>query len=63
MIKKVMQKRPINESQTKDDLVYWLSRPPEERVAAVGMLRRQFYGKNMPRMKKVFRIIPLSRDV
>jgi hypothetical protein len=29
--------------QAKRDLAYWLSRPPEERIAAVTFLMRQFY--------------------
>jgi hypothetical protein len=38
------------------DLEYWLSRPPEERIAAVEMLRRMYHG-NLPRLQRVFRIV------
>ena len=45
MIKKIVTKRNLGDpSAIKDDLTYWLSRPPEERVAAVDYLRRQVHG-------------------
>ncbi len=47
MIKKIVTKRNLNEhkfSSMKDDLAYWLSRLPEERIAAVEYLRRQYHG-------------------
>jgi len=40
-----------------DDLAYWLGKSPEERIAAVEMLRRQFHGKNLPRLQRTVRII------
>ena len=34
----------ILKSVIKDDLKYWLSRPSQERIEAVEILRRQFHG-------------------
>jgi hypothetical protein len=56
MIKKVVRKRRLTDTSVRDDLAFWLSRPPEERVAAVEILRRQHYG-SMPRLKKVARVV------
>ena len=56
MIKKVVKIRNKNDlSLEKDDLYYWLSKTPEERVSAVEHLRKQHYGE-MGRIKKVVRI-------
>jgi hypothetical protein len=47
-------------NQAREDLSYWLSRPPEERIAAVELLREQFYAlqgyKETPRIKKVITV-------
>ncbi|MBI5245194.1 MAG: hypothetical protein HY922_16145 [Elusimicrobia bacterium] len=50
---------PVGRPQTEqdaDDLAYWLSRPPEERVEAVGYLTRRLYflqhGQDLPRLDK-----------
>ncbi|MCP4642415.1 MAG: hypothetical protein GY851_18365 [bacterium] len=56
-----MKKRSLTESSAADDLAYWLSRPPEERVAAVEFLRRQHYG-TLPRLQRTVRVIKLSED-
>jgi pyridoxine/pyridoxamine 5'-phosphate oxidase len=57
MLEKVVKKRGVRESaSTQEDLAYWLSRPPEERVAAVDYLRRQYYG-NAARLQRVARVI------
>ena len=41
MIQKVVNKRDLrNFSSIKEDLRYWLSKTPEERVAAVDYLRK-----------------------
>ena len=44
----------------KADLVYWLSRSPEERIAAVDFLRRQMHGDSarLQRVARVFRRRP-----
>ncbi len=41
-------------------LAYWLSRPPEERVAAVEFLRRQFIGPGV-RLRRVHRVVDGTR--
>jgi len=38
------------------DLEYWLSRPPEERIAAVEMLRRMYHGI-FPDFKEFFELL------
>ncbi len=44
-IKKTVRKGRLDEiDSAKEDLEYWLSHPPEERLAAVEFLRRQWYG-------------------
>ena len=60
MIKKTVKIRALrDESQISEDLVYWLSRSPEERIAAVEYLRRQFHGSST-RLQRVARIIQPS---
>ena len=54
MIKKVVKKYTLGTEPS--DLKYWLSRSPEERVAAVEYLREQFHG-NIPRLQRTVRII------
>jgi len=57
MIKKVVRKNSLNSlNSAKDDLLYWLSRPAEERVATVDYLRKQYYGST-ERLQKVARVI------
>ena len=56
MIRNVVSKHHLHGSQAKLDLEYWLSRTPEERVEAVEILRRQFYG-NSARLQRVARVI------
>lgn len=57
MIKKVVTKRNLKDfSSIKEDLAYWRSRPPEERVAAVDYLRGQFHGSTN-RLQRFARVI------
>lgn len=57
MIKKVVKIANLNHRELiSDDLKYWLSKPPEERVAAVEFLRRQYHGST-ERLQRVARII------
>jgi hypothetical protein len=45
MIQKIVKKHRLQDrAATQDDLAYWLSKTPEERVATVDYLRRQYYG-------------------
>jgi len=55
MIKKIITKHPLRASG-KDDLQYWLGRPPAERVAAVDYLRKQHYGSST-RLQRTARVI------
>ena len=59
MIERVVSKHAIDEDSTKRDLAYWLSRTPEERLSAVEILRRQYYGDS-PRIQKVVRVCSLG---
>ncbi len=55
-MKKVVTKRKLEDSSQLDDLVYWLNRPPEERISAVEILRRQYYGSS-ERLQRVSRVV------
>jgi len=57
MIQKVVRKGSLQDtSSAQEDLAYWLSRTPAERVAAVDYLRRQYYG-DTGRLRRVAQII------
>jgi hypothetical protein len=56
MIQKVITKRKKDDSSILDDLAYWQERSPEERISAVEILRRQYYG-NSGRLQRVSRIV------
>ena len=57
MIQKIVKKHRLQDRDTtQDDLAYWLSKTPEERVAAVDYLRRQYYG-NAARLQRVARVV------
>jgi len=56
MIQKVLSKRKGDESSSLEDLAYWLNRSPEERISAVEILRRQYYGSS-ERFQRVSRIV------
>lgn len=61
MIQRVVRRRRLSPAAScQEDLAYWLSRPPEERIAAVEFLRRQYYG-NTARLQRVARVMQLSR--
>lgn len=48
MIQKVVKKVNLSDySEIKDNLTYWLSKSPEERVAAVEFLRKQYNGSSV----------------
>jgi hypothetical protein len=60
MIEKVVAKYDLTDPDAaRRDLEYWLTRTPEERVEAVEILRRQFYG-NPGRIQKIARVIQRS---
>jgi hypothetical protein len=60
MIQKIVKKHRLHERTTaQDDLAYWLSKTPEERVATVDYLRTQYYG-NAARLQRVARVVQRS---
>jgi hypothetical protein len=62
MIKKIVKKSRMDDiSSDRDDLAYWLSKSPEDRVSAVEYLRRQHHG-NTARLQRSARIIQLSQS-
>jgi len=59
MEKRVTKQDLHDRSGVQENLAYWLSRPPEERIAAVEMLRKQYYG-TIPRLQRTVEIIQLK---
>jgi hypothetical protein len=60
MIRKFVNKRDLrNFSSIKEDPSYWLSKTPEERVAAVDYLRKQYHGST-ERLQRSARVIKRS---
>ena len=58
-IEKIIRKFQLGDrTPEREDRAYWLSRPPEERLAAVDELRRHFYGEMGPIEKVIERIRP-----
>ena len=57
MIEKVVRIKNIKDRNLiLDDLKYWLSKSPEERVSTVEYLRRQYHG-GAERLQRVARVI------
>jgi hypothetical protein len=57
MVKRIVTRRNLRDSSSiKDDLEYWLSKPPEERVATVDYLRGQYHGSTT-RLQRSARVI------
>jgi len=54
MIEKTV--KMLNLKEKGDDLNYWLSKSPKERIEAVEILRKQFNG-DTKRFQKIIRII------
>ena len=60
MIQKVVHKGNLKElSEIRENLAYWLSRTPEERVEAVELLWRERHG-NDQRLQRVARVVQRS---
>jgi hypothetical protein len=60
MIEKVVRKADLASfSEPKENLAYWLSRSPSERVEAVEELRRQRHGDSA-RLQRVARVTDLT---
>jgi hypothetical protein len=57
MIKKIVKIKSLDgQHLILDDLKYWLSKSPRERIAAVEFLRRQYHG-NSARLQRVANVI------
>ena len=57
MMDRVIAKHNLEDPDAaKHDLQYWLSRPHEERIAAVDAFRELFYGST-PRLQRISRVI------
>jgi hypothetical protein len=57
MVERVVTKHNIKGfDSVKEDLAYWLSKTPEERVEAVEYLRRQLHGSS-ERLQRTARVI------
>jgi hypothetical protein len=60
-MEKIVKKMPMDGVQEmRDNLAYWLSRPPDDRVAEVFRLREMVCG-NTQRLQRVARVIKRSR--
>jgi hypothetical protein len=61
MIQKVVSRHNLEDpGAAKRDLAYWLSRPPEERLAAVDAYRKMFHGSSV-RLQRVARVVEQTR--
>ena len=56
MIEKIVKKVALEHYEIKENLEYWLSRTPAERVEAIEILRKQYYG-NTERLQRFVRVI------
>jgi hypothetical protein len=62
MMQKVVRKMNLRDfSEVKDNLAYWLSKTPEERVGALEYLRRQQNGSSA-RLQRFARVVQRSRS-
>ncbi len=62
MLQKTLTKHTLKETSLKNhDLAYWLSKTPEERIAAVEYLRRQLHGSST-RLQRSARIIQRKKS-
>jgi hypothetical protein len=57
MIEKNVKKLDLKrDSSIKEDLAYWLSKTPQERIAAIEFLRRQYHGSS-ERLQRSARVV------
>ena len=62
MIEKVVRKANLRDfSEIKENLAYWLSKTPAERIAAVEQLRREHYGSSA-RLQRCARVIQRAQS-
>ena len=60
MIEKVVTKYNLQDwCKVKDDLNYWLSKTPQQRIEAVEYLRSQYYG-NSAGLQRTVRVVERS---
>lgn len=61
MIEKTVKRLELTkDSSIKEDLAYWLSKTPRERIAAIEFLRGQHHG-SAARLQRVARVIQQAR--
>jgi hypothetical protein len=61
MIEKTVKKFDLkSDASIKEDLAYWLSKTPKERIEAIEFLRRQRHGSS-ERIQKFARVIQQSK--
>lgn len=62
MIRKTVKKQDLDSfSEIEQNLQYWLSRPPQERLAAVDALRREYYGDSQ-RLQRVAIVVQQAKS-
>jgi hypothetical protein len=62
MIEKVVRKRSLKDfSEVRENLVYWLSKTPDERIAEVERLRRQYHGSTA-RLQRCARVVERAQS-
>jgi hypothetical protein len=60
MVKKIVTKCPLDPHlEVKQNLQYWLTKPPQQRLAAVDALRKQLYGDSI-RFQRTARVVQRS---
>ena len=61
MIARVITTTTLDYDSARDDLAYWLSQPPEQRLEAVEVLRHRIF--DLPaRMERVLKVAELDYD-
>jgi len=58
-IEKVINIKKLSTDNNKEDLVYWMSKSPQERIEAIEYLRRMYYGDST-RLQRAVRIVQRS---
>jgi len=62
MIERTVKKLDLKrDSSIKEDLVYWLGKTPQERIAAIEFLRRQYHGSSA-RLQRSARVVQLHSE-
>ncbi len=61
MIKKMKRITKLTDSDDRDNLAYWSEKTPEERLEAVELLRRQYYGDTTG-LQRVARVAEQARS-